>query len=345
MALDRKDSSYEDLQVIKNAATHSAELTRQLLMFARKQTFETKVIDLNATIAEMLSILRQLIGENITLIWIPKAKNALVKLNPSQINQILANLCINARDAIDSNGSITIETAQLHVDQAESAAGHPCTIPGDYVTLTITDNGHGIEKKHLPHIFEPFFTTRELGRGTGMGLASVYGIVNQCNGFIDVKSEQGKGTTIIICLPLELHGTAAEPTEKAEPALHHVRGSILLVEDQPDILQLCRQMLDRSGYHVLAALHPMQAIQLAEQYKDEIDLLVTDVILPEMNGCELFQRLQKVYPQLKVLYMSGYTADIITNNLASDEGVNFIEKPFTTNAFANAIQKAHKPNL
>jgi len=345
MAIARKDSSYEDLQAIKKAATHSAELTRQLLTFARQQTFETKVLDLNATIAEMLSILRRLIGDNITLTWIPKAKSALVRLNPSLINQILANLCINARDAIDGNGNIIIETAQLHVDQTESAAGHPCTIPGDYVILTITDNGRGIEKKHLPRIFEPFFTTKELGKGTGMGLATVYGIVSQCNGFIDVKSEKGKGTTIIICLPLELHGTAAEPTEKAEPSMPHGKGSILLVEDQPDILQLCKQMLDHSGYHVLPALRPLQAIQLAEQYKEKIELLVTDVIMPEMNGHVLFRKLQRVCPQLKVLYMSGYTADFLDNHIASDKGVNFIEKPFSMNAFTNAIQKALKPNL
>jgi DNA-binding NtrC family response regulator len=178
-----------------------------------------------------------------------------------------------------------------------------------------------------------------------MGLATVYGIVSQCNGFIDVKSEKGKGTTIIICLPLELHGTAAEPTEKAEPSMPHGKGSILLVEDQPDILQLCKQMLDHSGYHVLPALRPLQAIQLAEQYKEKIELLVTDVIMPEMNGHVLFRKLQRVCPQLKVLYMSGYTADFLDNHIASDKGVNFIEKPFSMNAFTNAIQKALKPNL
>ncbi|MCX6178584.1 MAG: PAS domain S-box protein [Chlorobiales bacterium] len=342
LALDHQDSSYEDLKVIQKAATHSAELTRQLLAFARKQTVVAKVLNLNTAIEEMLSVLRSLIGENITLIWIPKAKNALVTFDPSQIDQMLANLCINARDAIDSNGNITIETAIIQVDQAESATGHPCTIPGDYVTLTITDNGHGIDKKHLPHIFEPFFTTREVGQGTGMGLATVYGIVKQASGFIDVESAEGKGTTIRIYLPLQRDQDAALCTETAEPPLPHGKGIILLVEDQPDILQLCRQMLVRSGYTVLSAATPKEAIKLAEKYKKEIDLLVTDVIMPEMNGSDLYQKLQSVSQQLKVLYMSGYTADIIKPHHTTDETINFIEKPFSIDAFINAIQKALK---
>ncbi len=342
MALDKADSTRNDLEAIEKAANHSADLTRQLLAFARKQDVVVQIIDLNVSVEKMLSILTRLIGENITLNWIPKAPHPLIKIDPSQIEQILANLCINARDAIEGIGNITIETDKIHVDPTGSITDNSFTIPGDYVTLAITDNGHGIEKKHLPYIFEPFFTTREVSKGTGMGLAMVYGIVKQCYGFIKVKSTEGKGTTIIIYLPLEQEAAAAEPAKPAKLALPFGKSVILLVEDQPDILQLCKQMLGSSGLTVLAADSPKEAIQRAEQYKDTIDLLVTDVIMPEMNGSKLFKKLQRICPHLKVLYMSGYTADLIVNNIENNEGMNFIGKPFSMNAFANAIQKALK---
>ncbi len=342
LALDKADSSYDDLEAIKKAATQSAELTRQLLAFARRRSLSAKTIDLNVSIVEMFSILKRLIGENIALNWIPKTEHAFVQLDPAQINQILANLCVNARDAIEKNGSITIETNTIYIDKAKSSTGHICRIPGDYITLTITDNGQGIDTEHLPHIMEPFFTTKEVGKGTGMGLATVYGIIKQSNGFIKVESEKGKGTTITIYLPLQGHDAVTESAGASKQPLPHGTGLILLVEDQKDILKLCRQILEDSGYHVLAAASPKEAIQLAEYYKDKIELLVTDVIMPVMNGSDLFKKLQLVCSDLKVLYMSGYTADFIAQNLCIDEGINVIEKPFSIAKLTKAVAKTLK---
>ena len=338
LALERFDSSYEDLKAIQQAATHSAELTGQLLAFARRQTVSARIVDLNSSVEEMLAILRRLIGEHITLIWIPKVKDALVKLDPSQITQILTNLCVNARDAIAGNGTITIETNKIHLDQAKINAGHTCTIPGDYITLSITDTGYGIDKKHLPHIMEPFFTTKEVGKGSGMGLATVYGIVKQGNGCIDIESKKGKGTRVIIYLPLQREERLPEEGSIEELGLPPGKGIILLVDDQPDILQLCRKMLEHKGYVVLAASSPLEAIEHAEQYKTNIDLLVTDVIMPEMNGSDLFKKIEPFCPKVHVLYMSGYTTDFITRHLRSHEGVNFIEKPFSLTAFTKIVQ-------
>lgn len=343
IALEKPAAAYGNLESIQKAAHHSAELIHQLLAFARKQTIIPKVLDLNAKVDGMLSMLRHLIGENITLTWVPKTQNARVKFDPSQIDQILANLCINARDAIDGTGNIIIETNNIHINKTEIEAGHPCTIPGDYVILAITDNGKGIDKKHLPHIFEPFFTTKEVGKGTGMGLSTVYGIVKQNSGYIDFQSEADKGTSFRIYLPFHRYHDFPEASRSSDPVLIHGTETILLVEDQPEILKLYRQMLVQKGYTVLAAARPSEAIRLAEQYKELIDLLITDVIMPEMNGSELFKQLQTAAPNLKVLFMSGYTADFIARHNVFDEGVNFIEKPFTVNTLTKILQEILKP--
>ncbi|MCX6178891.1 MAG: PAS domain S-box protein [Chlorobiales bacterium] len=342
LALQNKDSSFEDLEAIHKAAMHSAELTSQLLAFARRQTVKTKVFDLNTEVERMLSILKRLIGENITLRWMPGLRESLVQLDPSQIDQILANLCVNARDAIAKSGIVTIETAQIHVDEAASAAGHACSIPGEYVMLTVTDTGEGIDKKHLPHVIEPFFTTKEVGKGTGMGLATVYGIVKQNHGCIEVKSQKGQGTSVRIYLPLQRRHDTAGRRGKKEQALPQDKEMILLVEDQPDILQLCRQMLERSGYSVLAALGPGEALELARGYQGKIELLVTDVVMPEMNGSDLYRELQTIYPHLKALFMSGYTADFLAQHLKGENGMNFIEKPFTFASFTRIVREILK---
>ncbi|MCX6178877.1 MAG: PAS domain S-box protein, partial [Chlorobiales bacterium] len=345
MALDKPGPSYEDLEAIQKAANHSAELTRQLLAFARKQTVIPKVLDLNAKVDGMLSMLRRLIGENITLTWIPKTKNAQVKLDPSQIDQILVNLCINARDAIDEYGNITIESSKIHVDEAKRAAGHPCAVSGFYITLSITDNGHGIDKKHLPHIFEPFFTTKDVGKGTGMGLSTVYGIVKQNSGYIEVQSEKSKGSSIKIYLPWHPHDAVSLDNNNLKPDMTYGKETILLVEDQSDILKLYKQILEQKGYVVLATDKPTDAIMLAEQRKGVIDLLVTDVIMPEMNGSDLFKKLQLMCGNLTVLFMSGYTSDIITHHHILNEGVNFIEKPFSINALTTTVQDILKTKV
>ena len=227
---------------------------------------------------------------------------------------------------------------KIHVDQDTINAGHSCTIPGDYIMLSITDNGLGIDKKYLPHIIEPFFTTKEVGKGSGMGLATVYGIVKQGNGYIDVKSEQGKGTRIIIYLPSQPEETLPAEGAIEEEGLSNRKGMILLVEDQPDILLLCRKMLEHQGYMVLAASGPLEAIELAAEKREDIDLLVTDVVMPEMNGTELLKKIGPLCPKLHVLYMSGYTTDFINQHLRGDDGVNFIEKPFSITAFTKIVQ-------
>ena len=340
IALDRKDSSYDDIIAIQRAATHSAELTRQLLAFSRKQHVSPKVIDLNASIENMLSMLKRLVAENITLTWLPRKNDAFVIIDPLQINQILANLCINASDAIQSNGKISIETGKIHVDEVESASGHVCSIPGAYITLSITDNGNGIDKKNLPHIFEPFYTTKEVGKGVGMGLATVYGIVKQCNGYITVKSRIGEGTAISIYLPQQQADIVrVEGVGKYEkPVLIQGKEVILLVEDQADILSLCKEILQNQGYRVLDANGPTQAIELVRQHQGEIDLLLTDVVMPEMNGRELFEKIHPVCRNMKVLYMSGYAADFIAHHLEGDTSANVIEKPFPISALIKAVQ-------
>ena len=338
LALERKDSSYTDLKVIEKAASHSAELTRQLLAFARRQSVTAQILDLNAAVEDLILMMRRLIGENITLTWIPKVQNAPVKIAPSQVGQILSNLCVNARDAIEKTGHISIETVQIHVNIKESAALHTCSIPGDYISLSITDNGHGIDKKLLPHIMEPFFTTKEVGKGTGMGLSTVYGIVKQNNGFIDIESEKDKGTRIRIYLPLQLHDASQDSNVSMESTLTQGKDTILLVEDGHDILHYCRQMLENKGYSVLSAASPLEALKLAKRNKNQIKLLVTDVVMPEMNGSDLFKELEKICRNLKVVYMSAYTSDFTTRHIPGNDKMSFIEKPFTMAEFNNIIK-------
>ncbi|ABL65571.1 PAS domain S-box protein [Chlorobium phaeobacteroides] len=342
--LDPSESAYADLEAIRKAAARSAGLIRQLLAFARKQTVMPKIISLNTMVEGMLTMMRRLIGENITLVWIPENQNAKIKIDPSQIDQILANLCVNARDSIVGGGRITIETGRLCVQRNENTANHPCRIPGDYVTLAVTDNGSGIDKKHLPHIFEPFFTTKEQGKGTGLGLSTVYGIVKQNNGCIDCQSEPGKGTCIKIHLPRYIDKADSVPVETPEQSITRGKETILLVEDEPDILKLCKLMLENNGYTVLSADTPNEAIRIAAKHKGGIGLLLTDVVMPEMNGCDLSNKLRITSPNLKTLFMSGYTADIISRHGVLDDGGDFIQKPFSLKALMESVHNLLKPS-
>ena len=328
MKTDPSQPLYANLAEIRNAAERSADLTRQLLAFARKQTISPKIIDLNATVAGMLQMLQRLIGEDIQLTWQPKANLWPVKMDPSQIDQILANLCVNARDAIVDVGKITIETGNSTVDDNDGAV-NAGFIPGEYVLLSVSDDGCGMDTETLAHIYEPFFTTKAVGVGTGLGLSTVYGIVKQNNGFINAHSEPEKGTTFTIYLPrcedssgqLQMKYTA-----ETAPRGHE---TILLVEDEPSILSMTTILLEEQGYTVLPANTPRAAINLARDHKETISLLITDVIMPEMNGLTLAQSLHLIHPGLKSLYMSGYTADVIAHHGVLDEGVHFIQKPFT----------------
>lgn len=342
MALEQTvpDSAlHADLLEIRKAAERSADLTHQLLAFARKQTIAPKVLDLNDTIAGMLKMLRRLIGEHIDLLWKPAAILWSVNMDPAQLDQILANLVVNARDAITGVGKVTIETGQAVFDETYCET-HADFIPGSYVLLAVSDDGCGMDKEVLEQLFDPFFTTKPRGKGTGLGLATVYGIVKQNHGFINVYSEPGTGTTFKIYLPR--HGSDradadATPTLAAAPTGTE---TVLLVEDEAALLKLGTRMLERLGYTTLAADSPNQALQLAESHEGAIHLLLTDVIMPEMSGRDLWRRLSALRPDLKCLFMSGYTANVIAHHGVLDEGVHFLQKPFSKDELATKLREA-----
>lgn len=326
--IDQDQSIREQLTEVLSAAQRSVEITRQLLAFARKQTIDPRVLKLNDTIAGMLKMLQRLIGENINLSWNPKSGLWLVKMDPSQIDQILANLCVNARDAIADVGKITIETDNVILDDYYCADRTDCTA-GDYVMLLVSDTGSGMDKETLERIFEPFFTTKEVGRGTGLGMSTVYGIVKQNSGSINIYSEPGTGTTIRIYIPRYHSEQQPAITKEAHKIIKGSGETLLLVEDESTVRKMACTMLERSGYSVLMAASPSEAFAIAKAHAGKIDLLVTDVVMPEMNGKELASQLQDLYPQIKVLFMSGYTANAIAHHGVLDDGVNFIQKPFS----------------
>jgi PAS domain S-box-containing protein len=332
---------HANLKVIEDAARRSADLTRQLLAFARKQTVAPVVLDVNETVSDMLKMLRRLIGEDIDVVWIPEAGLWQVKIDPSQIDQILANLCVNARDAIIGVGKVTIETKNTTFDEAYCAVhlGFAC---GEYVMLAVSDNGRGICKEDIDNIFEPFFTTKELGKGTGLGLATVYGIAKQNDGFVNVYSEPDKGTTLRIYLP-RFVGEAMESSEKGTEEIPKGSGeTVLLVEDEPVILDVSREMLEQLGYTVLSAGTPGEALHQANAHATEIKLLITDVIMPEMNGRDLAKLLSDIKPGLKCLFVSGYTANVIAHHGVLEEGVCFLQKPFSMKDLASRVRQALK---
>ncbi|MCA1795561.1 MAG: response regulator, partial [Desulfobacteraceae bacterium] len=328
MQADENHDLYSDLKEIQKAAERSADITKQLLAFARKQTISPRQLDLNDTVESMLNMLHRLIGEDIDLVWQPSAHQWPVKIDPTQIDQILANLCVNARDAISGVGKLTIETGRKTFDE-EYCNEHAGFIPGDFVLLAVSDNGCGMDKETLDNLFEPFFTTKEVGKGTGLGLATIYGIVKQNNGFINVYSEPGQGSSFKIYLPRLVDN---EETDKAVPEKKAAIGgteTILLVEDELTILRMTRMMLERKGYSVLPAATPAEAIDLAKTYADKIHLLMTDVVMPEMNGRDLAGQITALYPDIKLLFMSGYTSNVIAHQGVLDDGVAFIQKPFS----------------
>jgi len=342
MALKKMEPAgplFDHLQQIRKSAERSADITRQLLAFARKQTIAPKILDLNLSMKSMLNILRRLIGENINLVWRPASGLRPVKMDPAQIDQILANLCVNARDAISGVGTIVIETAMVTLDQ-EYCLHHAGFTPGEFVLLAVSDDGCGMDKATLGNIFDPFFTTKDVGRGTGLGLATVYGIVKQNQGFINVYSEPCRGTTFRIYLPRQMSLTE-EPVQKM-PSKSMPKGheTILLVEDEPMILEMTKKMLEFQGYTVLSADRPKEALRLADGYAGKIHLLLTDVVLPEMNGRILAEQLTKLHPDLRLLFMSGYTSNAITHQGVLDEGARFIQKPYSFSDLALQIRNA-----
>lgn len=329
---------YEDLKEIQNAANRSVDIVRHLLAFARKQAISPQVINLNEAVEGMLKILRRLIGEDITLEWMPGEPLWSVCMDPSQLDQILANLSVNARDAINGVGYISIATSMITFDKPFYSE-HTSIMPGEYVLLTVSDNGSGIQKENIYNIFDPFFTTKELGKGTGLGLATVYGIVKQNNGFINVYSEHGHGTTFNIYLPR--HKENREDQQSVCSGIPSEKGheTIMIVEDEPGILNMVKIFLEKLGYNVLASCLPSEAIAVAGNYTGAIDLLITDVIMPEMTGRELSERFDILCPDIKTLFMSGYTADIISQQGVLDDDVYFIHKPFSINELSAKVRE------
>ncbi len=329
---------YADLEKIFEAATHSTDITKQLMAFARKQIIIPVVVDLNTNVASMLNMLRRLIGENIDLVWRPFENPCQVKMDPGQIDQILANLCVNARDAITDTGRITLETKLVVVDDSDCAV-RPELVPGEYVLLSVTDTGFGMDKKILEQIFEPFFTNKGVGKGTGLGLSTVYGIIKQNNGFIYVASEPGKGTDFTIYLKRYIGPAVSLQVQKAVENPRGQGETVLLVEDEPMLMKMQKVILEKCGYQVLAAGLPSQALALAEKHAGKISLVISDVVMPEMNGLVLVEQLKSLYPGIKNLFMSGYTADVITHGNEPGKGVNFIQKPFSINDLALKVRE------
>ncbi len=336
--LDKNQPLFYNLEEISKAAKRSADITRQLLAFARKQTTAPQVIDLNESVEGILEMLRRLIGEDIDLSWKPGESLGLVSMDPSQLDQILTNLFVNARDAIADTGKVTIETENVVFDEAYCRL-HPTLAPGEYVMLAVSDNGCGMNAETLAHLFEPFFTTKEMDRGTGLGLAMIYGIVKQNKGYIDVYSEPGQGSTFKIYLPRIRENTVATPKEDAANSVAQGNEVILLVEDEPMVLDMTTRMLEFNGYKVLSAATPGKAIDLAQEYVGDIHLLLTDVVMPEMNGRALSRKLLSLHPKLKCLFMSGYTANIIANQGVLEQGFHFIQKPFSSTDLATKIRE------
>jgi PAS domain S-box-containing protein len=323
---------------IHEAAERSASLTRQLLTYARRQAVEPRIIVLNEAVGSTSQMLQRLMGENIELAWIPAENLWPVKVDPVQIDQLLTNLCVNARDAIADVGKVTIETANVTLDE-EYCRKRPGHVPGDFVRLAVSDNGAGMDKETQAHLFEPFFTTKEVGKGTGLGLATVYGIVKQNEGFIDVYSERGDGTTFKIYLPRHAEQSTAS-VQKPEMSVPPAHGeTVLLVEDEPLILGVTEEILKSLGYTVLSAARPSVALEIAAAHSGRIDLILTDVVMPGMNGRELVERLLQDRSDLKALFMSGYTANVIMHRGLGGDSDHFIQKPFKPRQLAAKIRE------
>jgi CheY-like chemotaxis protein len=326
------------LAEIDTAARRSAELTRQLLGFARRQVVAPKVLDLNATLAEMLPLLRKLVGNDIDLRCVADPLLWATRLDPVQVDQILVNLCLNARDAIDGSGHIVITTGNIIVEQS-GTADPQAPPPGAYVMLTVRDDGCGMGPDVLDHLFEPFFTTKEVGKGTGLGLATVYGIVQQNQGHIHVDSAPGQGATFTIYLPRHSHSEVAPAVVSSQPLAHGQGETVLFVEDEETVLQMGVEALEFLGYRVLPAASVGEALQFAQSHGGSIDLLLTDIIMPTMNGQELAQRIAVFRPGIKQIFVSGYPADHISQRGILASGAPFLQKPFSLQELATQVQR------
>jgi PAS domain S-box-containing protein len=337
---DPNSTIYKYVEEIKKAGDQAALLTQQLLAFSRRQMLKPKVVDLNLVVAEVEAMLRRLIGEDIELITVLAEELGQVKADPGQIGQVIMNLAINARDAMPHGGKLVIETANAEIGESDAQQRFDLK-PGPYVMLAMSDAGVGMDEQTRIRIFEPFFTTKEIGKGTGLGLATVYGIVKQSSGHIWVYSEPGHGTVFKVYLPRIDEGIR-RPKAQGSINLDNAPGgveTVLLVEDEDPVRSLAGQALRASGYTVLEARHGIEALSLWEHSQAPIHLLVTDVIMPHMSGHKLAQRLLQLRPELKVLYISGYTDDAIVHHGVLEPGLFFLQKPFTPNSLALKVRE------
>lgn len=331
---------HRNLTEIYTTAQRSAELVRKLLGFARKQMVSPKVLNLNAAVESALPMLKNLLSEEIKLVWRPDGQVWPVKIDPAQIDQILLNLCVNARDAIQGVGMFMIGTENIALADSLVAANGFAMPAGDYVVLTVSDTGSGIEKDLLAHIFEPFFTTKEIGKGTGLGLSVVDGIVQQNGGQVQVYSTPNLGTTFKVYLPRFADPVEVLEEERPSPPLQSEGETVLLVEDEAEVLQMAADALRYLGYKVITAVTPDAALHQIENYTGTIDLLMTDIILPVMNGRELAERILAIQPDIKILYVSGYPADFIAHRGVLEGGVHFLQKPFSLQKLASSLKEA-----
>ena len=342
--MDRSDPFYRNVEEIKKAGEHASSLTRQLLAFSRKQVLQPKVIDLNTIVADMGKMLLRLIGEDIELITDLKPSPARVKADPGQIEQVVMNLAVNARDAMPRGGTLIIKTSDVVMDD-DLARRYVSIEPGPHIMLTVSDTGHGMDAETQARVFEPFFTTKESGKGTGLGLATVYGIVKQSGGNIWLHSEPGIGTTFKIYLPrIDNVPGSVEPVSE----MHSVpegNETLLLVEDEEQVRRIIKEILEKQGYRVLSAANGEEALKFAEDPRMQIHLLLTDVVMPQISGRELAERLLTIRPQLQVLYMSGYTDDAIVRHGLLEESLNFIQKPFDSISVARKVREVLDSNL
>jgi len=322
---------------IKKAIERGTSLTRQLLTFSRTSVIQPRVLDVNERLKDITKLLRPLLGDDVEVLIVPKSSSAVIEADPGQLDQIVVNLAVNARDAMPRGGKLILETGAVRFDEA-FADQHQTMPAGKYVMLAVSDTGHGMDEATISHIFEPFFTTKEIGKGTGLGLATVYGIVKQSAGHILVYSEPGQGTTFKIYLPSAEHKIGLAPKPEPESVSPKRQGTtILLVEDDDIMRSLTRQLLQEHGYNIVEANDGKSALEWVESHREPIDLLLTDVVMRRMSGPELVERLSASHPTLKVVYMSGYTGELMAEREVLKRGITLLEKPFTRTALLNTI--------
>jgi nitrogen-specific signal transduction histidine kinase len=330
------DPLHDLLEQIEKAGKRASVLTNQLLAFSRKQVLQPRVLELNVLVAEMEKMLGRLIGEDVDLAVAAAPDLWRIKADVGQMEQVLMNLAINARDAMTNGGKLTIETDNVELDDLYVSA-HSESRPGEYVRLAVTDSGCGMDPVTMAQIFEPFFSTKG-DKGTGLGLATVYGIVKQSGGHIEVYSEVGIGTTFKVYLPRDYEDSTTHSASQAPKTIHQGNETVLLTEDEDAVRALAKLVLQRNGYRVLEARHGGEALLLCEQTQEVIDLLVTDVVMPNMNGRQVAERLKTIRPEMKVLFLSGYTDDAIVRHGVLDANMHFLQKPFTAEGLAQKVR-------